>query len=121
MLEINTEKMGRILIKSIPKGEAPDWVKEKWLGLEIPCLYYDPFCQNAGGVISQKLERPEAIYAVLQVQALDALLHVSPDAVEWWHSIGRPRYEMDIFFFDAGCVEVIKQPPSKQEILGELN
>jgi hypothetical protein len=35
-------KSSRVLIVSVPPGEAPLWVREKWVGLELPARYSAP-------------------------------------------------------------------------------
>ena len=52
--------MTSIRIIATPLGQAPKWVREEWIGIEIPLAEQDPGCleigilggpaQNAGGL-----------------------------------------------------------------------
>lgn len=60
-----------IEITRVPAGEAPEWVRQAWVGLVLPC---DPFVGYAHtpdkGVVSlQETTRNKWSYAVLQKDA----------------------------------------------------
>ena len=39
MRQLNMSQMARMIrITSVPTGEAPVWVREKWVGLELPTM-----------------------------------------------------------------------------------
>ena len=91
----------RIVIVGIPSGEAPLWVREKWVGLELP------LCQKSGLSITRRtagvLSGPRNLLAaylgyftaryehssgfmVQSLEAVDILAAVSPEAAEWWRA-----------------------------------
>ena len=44
--------MAKIRITSVPSGQAPEWVREQWVGLELPVKDIDlskGFCTGALG------------------------------------------------------------------------
>ncbi len=110
---------GTIRIKSLPNGDAPDEIKQKWIGVEMPCLFYDPHCAGRT-VLTRELVPPKPSYVVLQAEALDALAKTAPDAVAWWKSVGYPQ-EDGLWIFDADCAEVLKRPLTRGELTGEAN
>jgi hypothetical protein len=88
-------------IISTPPGEAPDWVREKWVGLVLPLAQKSPdvhVYRTGGGVLSSpkshfdwlvawlsgKLNR-ESGHVVECVAAVEVLSHASPDAANWWY------------------------------------
>ena len=85
---------GRIRIMTVPAGEAPLWVREAWLGLELPC---DPYLGYPNGelergvVTGEEAQRNRCGYSVPQVEALAALENTSPQAAAWWRAQGFPQ------------------------------
>ena len=120
MIDIHDERLGRIKIKSLPNGDAPTEIKEKWIGMELPCLYYDPYA-FLKEPLSGKPRVGVRAFAVLQAHALQLLSSVSPTAVEFWNSIGYPQGDWSTWFFDEGCAEILKPPLTKAQICGENN
>lgn len=44
---------GRIRIIQRPEGEAPEWVRDAWIGLELPLLARDPLTYRVvGGILT---------------------------------------------------------------------
>lgn len=112
--------MGRsIRIISVPPGDAPQWVREKWVGLELPIVETG---RSRFRTLSIKV-RPtllQQLWAMLQGQsemvtgylvpaggAVDILARSSPEAADWWRqntpSILRPR---QCFVFHAEACEL---------------
>ena len=110
-------------ITSIPPGEAPLWVREKWVGLTLPLVQQRqaPTGFLTSGVLSGpkslfsqlfalptgKLKR-EVGYAVETHRAMTALAVASPEAVDWWrenvpHVMQPKRYF--VFYGQVGHVE----------------
>src|SRR5579859_3848770 len=93
-----TEPVTRIRIIAVPPGEAPFWVREKWVGLELPLAKWAVPKKYLGvGVMSGPRScfsqlwhvvrgRAEAItgYAVEAGAAVDILAASSPEAGSWW-------------------------------------
>lgn len=89
-----------IRIIAVPPGEAPLWVREKWIGLELP-LAFDTAAHiyRGFGVVSGPRSfllqlwalmrgRAERIsgYAVEGARAVDILQSSSPEAAAWWRT-----------------------------------
>ncbi|MEI8337934.1 MAG: hypothetical protein WCF92_02175 [bacterium] len=75
--------MSSIKIISTPPGQAPEWVREKWIGVEIPVPMQalEPGLQM--GVKGGKPENSGG-YQVNTSEAIEALRKKSPEAAEWW-------------------------------------
>jgi len=88
-----------IRILDTPPGEPPVWVREKWLGLELPLADGDRGVREA--YTSEVLTGPrnrftaawwglpgrlqrQSGYAVDVHEALDILERAAPDAALWW-------------------------------------
>lgn len=91
----------RVRIVAVPAGEAPQWVREKWVGLELPLAQWTarPRTRRAVGVISGPRGVLAAIaglfsgrfgrrtgYIVDVQAAIAALEQVSPQAAAWWRT-----------------------------------
>jgi len=94
------EQKSTVRITSVPPGDAPLWVREKWVGLElpirgraIPCTY------RTVGAVTGPSSLAGQLFAVLRRRtkktpdyivggeaALVALEEVSPDAAAWWRA-----------------------------------
>jgi hypothetical protein len=88
-----------LLVTAIPPGEAPLWVREKWVGIELPLKQrsLSPRTFPAAGVLSGprgllsslaawlsgNLRRQEG-YLVDALAAVEALEAVHPEATAWW-------------------------------------
>jgi hypothetical protein len=85
-----------IRIVAIPPGQAPLWVRESWVGLELPALRDRPEKRRTVGV----LERPDLAqflwdlmcgrvqsatgYMVETLQAVEVLDGANAAAATWW-------------------------------------
>ncbi len=82
-----------------PAGEAPLWVREKWVGLRLPVVLREakPVRALTAGVLTGPRSvlaalgrlllgryRTQRGYAVEVLTAISALEQVSPDAARWW-------------------------------------
>lgn len=76
--------MSRIRIIATPAGEAPEWVRQAWVGLEIPV----EDCAGMGevhGVLSGKPDPSNSDgYHVNEKSAVDILRAKSFGAARWW-------------------------------------
>jgi hypothetical protein len=92
---------GCIRITNVPPGEAPQWVREKWVGLVLPLATCrsKPRMAYTSGVLSGPPNRFAAIwwglrgrlerqsgYAVDASAALAILERTAPDAASWWRA-----------------------------------
>jgi hypothetical protein len=95
----NTRAIKRsVRIIAVPPGEAPLWVREKWVGLTLPLTHFSSAKTFVGfGVLSgprtflpQLLARvrgrSDRIYGFLvnAARAVEILDHASPEAAAWW-------------------------------------
>jgi hypothetical protein len=108
-----------IRIIAVPPGEAPLWVREKWVGLDLPVARYSGrgkfitmgVLSLPGSVLAQWLAvfrgRAERIagYAVEALPAVEILACAHPEAAAWWrentpHLIAPKRY---LVFHEEVC------------------
>jgi hypothetical protein len=108
-----------VRIVAVPPGEAPLWVRQKWVGLELPVVRYAAHRKLlAFGVLSRPHSWPAqwaailrgqagliAGYAVAAAPAIGILAKVSPEAAAWWrentpHLIAPKRY---LVFHEEVC------------------
>jgi hypothetical protein len=109
----------KIRIVAVPPGEAPFWVRQEWVGLELPLTRY-PILLSAPafGVVSGPSSWPGQLwgllrgranrvvgYAVEGARAVEILEASSPDAAAWWREhasqhLGPRRY---LIFHEHVC------------------
>jgi hypothetical protein len=112
-----------IRIVTIPPGEAPLWVREKWVGLELPIADDDAAPHEAyiSGVLSGprnrffafvwrlfgRLDRQSG-YPVYVNEALDILEKSAPDAAAWWReNTSRLQHQGRKFLFRSSSCELL--------------
>ena len=115
-----------IRVVRVPQGEAPLWVRERWVGMELPLARGEsgPRHMLTSGVVSGPRNRFAALwrrllgrlpdkagYAVYVFDALAVLEQTAPDAVEWWrtnspHLVNRKRK----FLFPQAVCEMVDGP-----------
>lgn len=74
--------MPKIKILATPPGQAPKWVREEWVGVEIPI----PEQESGGiqmGIQCGNAENTDG-YQVETRAAIEALRIKSPEAARWW-------------------------------------
>lgn len=113
-----------LLITAVPLGEAPLWVRERWVGLSLPLAQRKatPLSVLTTGVLSGpkgfasclvalvtgKLERQSG-YAIEAQAAVAALAVSSPEAAEWWRENAPHLLRgKKLFVFDSGAGHVIE-------------
>jgi len=105
--------MKKIRIVSIPKGEAPEWVREAWIGLEIPIVKEEPEGAWSIGPITRR-PYTHGGYWVQRNLALKFLLKKNLEAFQWWLDLIEKQEgtilssSERLFLFDTGCCEVIE-------------
>jgi hypothetical protein len=114
-----------ILISKTPAGEAPEWVRQAWVGLRLPVAGSGLEPAMTSGVLSgpaNPLERLLALlkgqlklnrgYAVYTADALAILEQHRPDAAAWWRDnapkVLNPRRR---FLFHADCCSLATAEP----------
>ena len=119
MLKFKPEDFGLIRFISAPRGGAPLHIREKWIGVEVPCLFsHDGLTLEGEGQrdVVTGLDVPDYPgYIVFQTQALEALQEKSPEAVEYWNGIGFPNHDFALFLFNLESAEVIKPAMTRKE------
>jgi len=111
----------------VPPGEAPLWVREKWVGLELSLAGHDSGTRHAytSGVLSGPRNRFVALfwglrgrlqrrsgYAVEVSEAMKVLEGKAPDAAAWWReNVHRVSAQgRQILFPDVVCEPVDRWP-----------
>ncbi len=109
----------KVRIIRAPIGEAPEWVREAWVGLELPLAHLEEVTVETGGVLTgprsslgywwAKLTgRLEVVsgYVVRSDRAIDLLGRSRPDAAAWWQTHAPKFCEPGAeFIFDAPACE----------------
>ena len=114
-----------IRIVSVPSGEAPQWVREKWVGLELPLAYDDGGARraNTSGVLSGPRNRLIGLwwalrgrlvrksgYAVDANEAARILEGTAPEAAAWWRqNVPRLQHGNRIFLFAPAACEIVSK------------
>jgi hypothetical protein len=112
-----------IRIVRVPPGEAPRWVREKWVGLELPLASGDRGSRDAytSGVLSGPRNRFIAVlwgllgrfqrqsgYAVDAIEAVNILERTAPDAASWWReNVPRLQVPKRKFLFQKSVCEMV--------------
>lgn len=112
----------RIRITSVPPGDAPLWVREKWVGVEFATvLGSSPQVFRSASVLAPpsffaslrrlitRESRKVNGYPVRITAAIDALDKSSPEAAMWWRQ-NTPQLLSPhrLFVFDANACEVVE-------------
>lgn len=111
----NVPSLSRVRIIRMPRGEAPEWVREKWIGLVLPCVYKED-ASVARGVLTGSIVCYSA-YNISQESALKALEGVSVEAVNWWHDHGYPTFKDALWCFDSECIQEVDKVPTHEEFI----
>ncbi|MFA6473778.1 MAG: hypothetical protein WCV85_02800 [Patescibacteria group bacterium] len=95
---------GKILIVTPPPGEAPDWVREAWVGLELPFEYASPGGYVGGVLTGKRVNRSG--FQVNTKEALNILRQSNQKACAWWEN-NAPLVHMGAFVFDSSVCQVL--------------
>lgn len=96
---------GRIKIVKVPAGEAPLWVREAWVGVELPCFPDMGWVPAKGALSGQKIEVGSGVI-VSQDEALKLLGIKNAEAERWWRNHGHPNENVN-FVFREGDIEIV--------------
>ena len=90
-------------IIATPPGQAPEWVRKEWVGVELPMSESGPGHQH--GVLGGQ---PENIggYKTNGLTAVNLLNAKSPKAAEWWHKNAPHVLSAELVFKKEVCVEI---------------
>jgi len=114
-----------IRIVGVPPGEAPLWVREKWVGLELPLADGDrgPRQTWTSGVLSGPRNRLIALwwalrgrltrksgYAVDATEAVRILERTAPEAAAWWRqNVPRLQRRRRKFLFASSACAIVTE------------
>jgi len=93
--------MSSIVIVAVPPGQAPDWVRQAWVGLEIPVVEVEGGDQR--GVLGGPAENVDG-YKVSGDVAISRLSGVHPKAANWWRD-NAPNVLMGALVFKKDVCE----------------
>jgi hypothetical protein len=89
---------GRVRVFDVPPGEAPLWVRQAWVGVELPTVRRQPRAVPSFQVLSGSHVEPGLGYEVPGPAAVAAVSAVNPAAAEWWRAnvpgVLDPRYTL---------------------------
>jgi hypothetical protein len=116
-----------IRVVAVPPGEAPLWVREKWVGLAMPLAGGDrgPRVSYTSGVLSGPRNQLVALlwallgrlrrnfgYAVDVQEALGILERTAPEAAQWWRAnVPRLQRAGRKFMFQPAACEMLGAAP----------
>jgi hypothetical protein len=92
-----------------PLGEAPEDIRDAWIGLLLPVdpRYPDLITCHVGGVLSNEVDgRSMRGYLVNAIAAINLLEESSPSAAAWWR-VNTPflLQPEQLLHFDEECCE----------------
>ena len=99
--------MPKIRIISVPPGQAPEWVRRCWVGLEMETLGQVPRdAALCGAVDGSSVSANAEGFRVKADTAFRALVAVAPDAARWWQSRSILRYgsKAELVFKSKVCL-----------------
>jgi hypothetical protein len=81
-------KRCRVRIIDVPPGEAPDYVRKAWIGLELPLApgQRGPAHKATQGVVSRRVDGQMDGYVILGSEAVKLLAAHDPEAALWWRT-----------------------------------
>ncbi|MBI2410080.1 hypothetical protein HYV30_03525 [Candidatus Kaiserbacteria bacterium] len=94
-----------IRIVDVPPGEAPEWVREKWVGLILPLNGASAYCSQTVGILSGLLQDASG-YVVDIVMSIEILALHAPEAARWWREESGVVEPGRSFVFDERCCVV---------------
>lgn len=109
-----------IIITRRPIGEAPEWVRDAWIGMTLPALHAEQRRWRGVGVLSgpnnpfllcwavlRGRTIPVSGYAVDPELAVSLLAEKNPSAAQWWRE-NTPKLIASgrAFIFDTEACEV---------------
>lgn len=112
--------MATIRIVRRPLGEAPEWVRDAWLGVELDLVTGNRTWRTFGvlsgprswfGELWRLVTNQTATgrgYAVVARTAVERLAEHAPEAAEWWRSnVGHMLDGKRLFVFDSDACALI--------------
>lgn len=91
----------RIKITSVPEGEAPKEIREKWIGLKLNGVAYGP------GMVTKIAPNGFSGFVTLVDMAIKALVYHNKEAHRWWLNWRNDHPNSDAFLFESSCYEIV--------------
>ena len=80
------------MIIKTPRGEAPEHIRQAWVGIVLPCVGKLPSYWSTGVLTGQQVDYGEEdTYCVSQAEACAILAKTQPMAAAWWKAHGYPK------------------------------
>jgi hypothetical protein len=78
--------VAHLRIVGLPFGEAPEAIRQAWIGVELPLRRWEkePAFHDSVGVLSEQKPRKDYGYLVDGRIAVQHLAALSPEAAQWW-------------------------------------
>ena len=104
------EARGRIRFTSAPQGQAPQWVREAWIGVTVPCFPFTgtPPEGSLCGVENGKVAKSYECALVPEFEAIEALEKHNSEAARWWRGKGFGSRSDSLFAFNVDSFEIIE-------------
>lgn len=103
---------GFIKVIKTPEGEAPEWVRRAWVGLELPYIEKKDGNLDEVGILSRKAGVGKRDTFLVSEDKAIFILEQSGQrgkkAAEWWKEKGFSREDM-AFVFAADEMEIVNQ------------
>ncbi|GEM_PF-6277326 len=93
----------QIRIVNIPRGGAPEAIRQEWIGVELPARYIEG-THPTRNIVTGKLEFYDGAYMVSSRTAVETLQKKSPVAAAWF--IDNVNID-DRWLFNAQCAQTI--------------
>lgn len=104
-----------------PEGEAPQWVRDTWIGVVLPLVGDGPVSMRGVGVLTGPRSwwgywwhrltgriGQHIGYEVVAAVAVDILRSQSPDAARWWQThVAHLLDGQQCFLFDLPACELL--------------
>jgi hypothetical protein len=100
--------LAKIKIIATPSGEAPEWVRKEWIGLELPVVEVDIENGIQFGVVKGGPPQNLGGYSVETTNAIKILKEQSPEAAQWWLENPLLKF-MDVLVFKKEFCELIEE------------
>ena len=97
----------RIRIVKVPSGQAPDWVRQEWIGVELSVVVPKGPGLFLGARGGHHDSRNVNGHVVTLADALTALRVKSPKAAEWWDDCLGPHRERMLVFAREVCEVIV--------------
>lgn len=96
-------------VTKVPCGEAPEWVRQAWVGCVMPLAEDLPEGSEVVGVLSFRLQPYQGGFSVSFTEAMKALTP-HPNALEWWLTNMAPVQRCGWLVFGSDECQLVQAP-----------